>query len=165
MFTGIVTDIGDVLAIEPRAEGLSRIKIDCRYDPEEIDVGASIACSGVCLTAVGAACTGTAVDAAAETLRVTTVETWFVGNQIQSVIRQQRLGNVQRLGQPRSGVADLLATALPQAVDAQSPDCGRQPSLHRANFARVRSVPLEIRFLNDIVDIVHGAQQPISKAA
>src|SRR5437763_769531 len=53
MFTGIVTDIGEVVAVEPRAEGLARLKIACSYDPDGIDIGASIACGGVCLTVVG----------------------------------------------------------------------------------------------------------------
>ena len=53
MFTGIVTDIGELVAVEPRAEGLARLKIACSYDPETIAIGASIACSGVCLTVVG----------------------------------------------------------------------------------------------------------------
>ena len=83
MFTGIVTDIGEVVASEPRAEGLARLKIACRYDPDTIDIGASIACSGVCLTVIGRGRDGNsawfAVDAAAETLRVTTVGAWQPG--------------------------------------------------------------------------------------
>ena len=47
MFTGIVNDIGEVVAVEPRAEGLAQLKIACGYDPETIAIGASIACSGV----------------------------------------------------------------------------------------------------------------------
>ena len=83
MFTGIVTDIGEMVAVEPRAEGLARLKIACSYDPETIAIGASIACSGVCLTVVGRGRDGNrawfAVDAAAETLRVTTVGAWQRG--------------------------------------------------------------------------------------
>jgi riboflavin synthase len=86
MFTGIVTDIGEVTAVEPRAEGLARLKIACGYDPDTIDIGASIACSGVCLTVVGRGRDGNrgwfALDAAAETLRVTTVGTWRPGTRI-----------------------------------------------------------------------------------
>jgi riboflavin synthase len=52
MFTGIVTDRRGGCS-EPRAEGLTRLKIACGYDPDGIEVGASIACSGVCLTVVG----------------------------------------------------------------------------------------------------------------
>ena len=47
MFTGIVTDIGEVIAVEPRAQGLARLTIGCCYDPDSIGVVASIACSGL----------------------------------------------------------------------------------------------------------------------
>ena len=51
MFTGIVTDVGEVLAVTPRAAGM-RFRIATGYDPETIAIGASIACSGPCLTVV-----------------------------------------------------------------------------------------------------------------
>jgi riboflavin synthase len=86
MFTGIVTDIGEVLAVERRGDELRRLKIACQYDVATIAMGASIACSGVCLTVVA---TGAekgrqwfAVDAAAETLRVTTVADWRQGSKV-----------------------------------------------------------------------------------
>jgi riboflavin synthase len=53
MFTGIVTDIGEVIVVGPRAEGLHRLKIACSYERTSIVTGASIACAGVCLTVVG----------------------------------------------------------------------------------------------------------------
>ena len=53
MFTGIVNDLGEVAEVEVKAEGLRRLTILCGYDPDLIDIGASIACSGVCLTVVG----------------------------------------------------------------------------------------------------------------
>jgi len=86
MFTGIVTDRGEVLAVRPRGEGLHLLKIACSYDRASIAEGASIACSGVCLTVVG---TGEedgsawfAADAAAETLNVTTVGRWQRGTKV-----------------------------------------------------------------------------------
>lgn len=86
MFTGIVTDIGEVLAVRPRGEGLHRLKIACHYDRASIAEGASIACSGVCLTVVGTGeedgRTWFAADAAAETLAVTTVGGWRHGTQV-----------------------------------------------------------------------------------
>ena len=86
MFTGIVTDIGEVIAVRPRAEGLHRLKIACSYERASIAEGASIACSGVCLTVVGIGeedgRTWFAVDAAAETLAVTTVGLWRHGTRI-----------------------------------------------------------------------------------
>lgn len=79
MFTGIVTDVGEVVAVMPRGD-LRRLRIACSYDSETIALGASIACSGVCLTVVAvaseAARTIFEVDAAAETLNVTTVGAW-----------------------------------------------------------------------------------------
>ena len=71
MFTGIVTDIGEVLSVKPRADDLHRLKI---------------ACAGVCLTVVGTGeedgRTWFAADAAAETLRLTTVGAWRHGTRI-----------------------------------------------------------------------------------
>jgi riboflavin synthase len=86
MFTGIVTDVGEVVAVEPQAEGLRRLKIACRYPRTSIAIGASIAHSGVCLTVVetgeDSARTWYAVDAAAETLRVTTAGAWKEGTRL-----------------------------------------------------------------------------------
>jgi len=86
MFTGIVTDLGEVRSVQPRARNLQRITISCRYPRAEIIQGASIACSGVCLTVVDAGEDGGrswfAVDAADETLRVTTVGRWRQGSKV-----------------------------------------------------------------------------------
>ncbi len=83
MFTGIVTDIGEVLSVEPRADDLHRLTIACGYARAGIADGASIACSGVCLTVVGAGEEGGrtwfAADAGAETLRLTTARAWRQG--------------------------------------------------------------------------------------
>lgn len=86
MFTGITTDVGEIQDVRDQAEGLRRLKIACGYDRASIALGASIACSGVCLTVVDTGLHGNrtwfAVDAAAETLRLTTVGTWTVGTRI-----------------------------------------------------------------------------------
>ncbi|MEM1201572.1 MAG: riboflavin synthase, partial [Pseudomonadota bacterium] len=50
MFTGLITDIGEILEI--RQQGDTWLKIACSYDPETIAEGASICCSGACLTAL-----------------------------------------------------------------------------------------------------------------
>ena len=52
MFTGIVSDLGDIIEVQDKAESLRRITIGCSYDPDSIEIGASIACSGTCLTVV-----------------------------------------------------------------------------------------------------------------
>jgi riboflavin synthase len=114
MFTGIVNDIGEVVAVEPRAEGLARLKIACGYDPETIAIGASIACSGVCLTVVGRGKDGNrvwfAVDAAAETLRVTTVGAWQRGTRV-NLERALKVGD-ELGGHIVAGHADGLATVV-----------------------------------------------------
>jgi riboflavin synthase len=112
MFTGIVSDIGEVVAVERRAEGLARLTIACGYDPGTIAVGASIACGGVCLTVVARGKDGSrgwfAVDAAAETLRLTTVGRWQRGSRI-NLERALRLGD-ELGGHLVAGHADGLAT-------------------------------------------------------
>ena len=86
MFTGITTDVGEVIAVEPRAEGLRRLKVACAYPRESIAIGASISHSGVCLTVVETAPAGNrtaiSVDAAAETLRMTTAGAWKQGTRL-----------------------------------------------------------------------------------
>ena len=85
MFTGIITDIGEVIAVEKRGD--TRLTVATSYDPDTIALGASIACSGCCLTAVetGRLQDGRgffAVDASAETLARTTLGAWRVGTRI-----------------------------------------------------------------------------------
>ena len=86
MFTGIVTDVGEVRSVKPRADNLHRIIITCVYPRVELIEGASIACSGVCMTVVGVGEDGGrtwfAVDAAAETLALTTVGRWRHGRRV-----------------------------------------------------------------------------------
>jgi riboflavin synthase len=87
MFTGIVTDVGEIVALRPVAQGqLHRLRVTCRYDQATIADGASIACSGVCLTVVGSGVanglTWFEVDAAAETLAMTTARRWSAGTKL-----------------------------------------------------------------------------------
>jgi riboflavin synthase len=114
MFTGIVTDIGEVQAVRARAEGLHRIKIACAYARATIVDGASIACNGVCMTVVGAGeedrRTWFAVDAAAETLAVTTVGTWKTGTRI-NLERALKIGDElggHIVAAHADGVADVI---------------------------------------------------------
>jgi len=85
MFTGIITDIGEIVAVQPQGD-LRRLRIACSYDHDGVAIGASIACSGTCLTVVATARHGHRtvfdVDAAAETLARTTVACWAVGARI-----------------------------------------------------------------------------------
>jgi len=114
MFTGIVTDIGDVVAVRARGEGLHRLKIACSYERASIVEGASIACSGVCLTVVAIGeedgRTWFSVDAAAETLRLTTVGGWRHGTRI-NLERALKVGD-ELGGHIVAGHVDGLATLL-----------------------------------------------------
>jgi riboflavin synthase len=114
MFTGIVTDIGEVVAVEDRAEGLRRLTIACSYDLDTIALGASVACSGACLTVVGTERRNRRncflVDAAAETLAVTTVGRWTTGTRI-NLERALKVGD-ELGGHIVSGHVDGLATLV-----------------------------------------------------
>ena len=84
MFTGIVTAIGTIQSVEQR--GALRVTISCPFDPATIAIGASISCSGVCLTVVdrgGQAGDGWfAVDVSAETVARTARDMWHEGRRV-----------------------------------------------------------------------------------
>jgi riboflavin synthase len=80
MFTGIVDDIGRVAAVE--RPGDTRFCIETAYDTATIVAGASIACSGACLTVVDTGPGWFAVEASAETLSRTTLGGWRVGTPV-----------------------------------------------------------------------------------
>lgn len=113
MFTGLVSDVGEVVAAEDRG-AVRRLRIACSYPVEGIALGASIACSGPCLTAVA---TGTVsgrtwfdVEAGAETLERTTLGQWRPGRRI-NLERSLKLGD-ELGGHLVSGHVDGIATVL-----------------------------------------------------
>ena len=111
MFSGIVTGLGEIVEVDEKSDGLRRLVIGCNYDPDSIAVGASIACSGICLTVVERSVRGDrsffAVDAAAETLRVTSAGNWRRGTRI-NLERSLRLGD-ELGGHMVSGHVDGIA--------------------------------------------------------
>src|SRR5277367_6659612 len=96
MFTGIISDLGEVIEVHEKAEELRRIAVACAYNPDSIEIGASIACSGICLTVVDRGPAGNraffAVDAAAETLKMTIAGHWRRGTKL-NLERSLRLGD------------------------------------------------------------------------
>ena len=114
MFTGIVSDVGEVRSVKPRADDLHRITIFCRYPRADLVEGASIACSGVCMTIVDAGeedgRAWFAVDAAAETLALTTVGRWRHGRRV-NLERPLKLGD-ELGGHLVAGHVDGIATIL-----------------------------------------------------
>ena len=78
MFTGIITDIGSVRSV--RKSGDLRIEIETSYDISTIDLGASIACNGVCLTVVEKTEKCFSVDVSAESVSLTNASIWSAGS-------------------------------------------------------------------------------------
>lgn len=114
MFTGIIADIGEVLSVEQHDRSLHRLRIACGYARASIALGASIACSGVCLTVTGTGEEGGrtwfSVDAAAETLALTTVGRWKAGTRI-NLERSLKVGD-ELGGHLVAGHVDGLASLL-----------------------------------------------------
>ena len=90
MFTGIVTDVGTVRSAEQRGD--VRLVIGTGYDMETVELGASIACSGACLTVVDKGEDWFAVDISAETLSKTAADRWHEGARL-NLERSLRLGD------------------------------------------------------------------------
>jgi riboflavin synthase len=90
MFTGIVTDVGEVIGAEQGGD--LRLKIRTGYDMSTVELGASIACSGVCLTLVDKGGDWFAVDVSAETISRTAAAMWREGARL-NLERPLRLGD------------------------------------------------------------------------
>jgi len=116
MFTGIVTDLGRVRAIEKRGD--TRFEIETVYDTAEIDLGASIACSGPCLTVVEKGPGWFAVEASAETLSRTTAGDWSEGSRV-NLERAMRVGD-ELGGHIVSGHVDGVARVLETTPEGDS---------------------------------------------
>ena len=114
MFTGIVSALGRVDAIEPIGAGRDmRLRIGTATDfltSPPVAMGASIACSGCCLTAVAFGADWFAVDASAETLAHTRLGAWTVGSRI-NLERSLRMGD-ELGGHLVSGHVDGVATVV-----------------------------------------------------
>ena len=108
MFTGIVTDVGTVRSAEQRGD--LRVAIACSYDLATVDLGASIACSGVCLTVVDKGDDWFAVDVSTETLSRTAQDLWRQGARL-NLERSLRVGD-ELGGHIVSGHVDGIAEVL-----------------------------------------------------
>jgi riboflavin synthase len=113
MFTGIISDVGQVIDIAPTNE-LKRLRIASAYDANSIAIGASISNSGACLTVVGAepreGGSAIAFDVGAETLAVTTLGGWRAGEPV-NLERALRVGD-ELGGHMVSGHVDGMAEIL-----------------------------------------------------
>lgn len=116
MFTGIVTDLGTVMDAVQGGAAAARFRIRTSYEMDGVAIGASISCSGCCLTVVEKGPDWFAVDASRETLDLTTLGTWTAGMRV-NLERALRAGD-ELGGHIVSGHVDGLA----QVVDIRDED-------------------------------------------
>lgn len=146
MFTGIVTDIGTVDGITPLPEG-RRFRIATSYDPTGIEIGASIACAGVCLTVVALPQTGSndlwfEVEAWEEALRLTTAGSWEQGRRI-NLERALKVGD-ELGGHIVSGHVDGMAKIIAREEEGDAVRFRIEAPAHLAKFiAQKGSVALD----------------------
>jgi riboflavin synthase len=120
MFTGIITDIGTIARIERRGD--LRIVIDSGYDMGSVDLGASIACSGVCLTVVDKAPAGApgwfAVDVSGESVSRTAPAMWAEGHRL-NLERALKVGD-ELGGHIVTGHVDGIGTVVEVRAEGDS---------------------------------------------
>jgi riboflavin synthase len=125
MFTGLVSDVGVIVAAEGDPVALRRYVIECGFPAAEIALGASIACAGICLTAVAITEQGGrtwfTVEAAAETLGCTLAGAWAVGTRL-NLERSLKVGD-ELGGHLVTGHVDGIAriTGFDPVTDASGP--------------------------------------------
>ncbi|HEV2595102.1 MAG TPA: riboflavin synthase [Sphingomicrobium sp.] len=116
MFTGIVSDIGSVRKADQRGD--LRLEIGTSYDMDGVDLGASISCSGVCLTVVDKGDDWFAVDVSGETVSKTAAEHWRLGAKL-NLERALRLGD-ELGGHIVTGHVDAVADVLGACPEGDS---------------------------------------------
>ena len=116
MFTGIITDMGEIRSLDQRGD--LRARIGTAYDMASVDMGASIACDGVCLTVVGKGDDWFDVDVSAETLSKTNLEDWKAGQKV-NLERALRVGD-ELGGHIVSGHVDGLAEVVAVSDEGDS---------------------------------------------
>jgi riboflavin synthase len=116
MFTGIITDVGQIVAAEQKGD--LRLRIACGYDMATIDLGASIACSGVCLTVVDRGPDWFEVDLSTETVSRTAPTMWEQGRRL-NLERSLRLGD-ELGGHIVTGHVDGLGLVSGRRVEGDS---------------------------------------------
>ena len=160
MFTGIVSDIGTIVTSDQRGD--LHLRIACGYDVSTIALGASIACSGVCLTVVdkGTEESGRGwftVEASAETVRRTVPGMWAAGRRL-NLERALKLGD-ELGGHIVTGHVDGIATVLGVCAEGESHRLGFSVSTDLAPFVAPKgSVTLDGVSLtvNEVRDLAEG---------
>ncbi|GEO82473.1 riboflavin synthase [Pararhodospirillum oryzae] len=155
MFTGIITDLGRVRAVDTQGE--TRFEFTTRYDTGTIPLGASIACNGCCLTVIETGPDWFAVQASAETLSKTTLGGWTVGTPV-NFERALAVGD-ELGGHIVSGHVDGVAEVVDTTPDGESMRFSfRAPADLKRFVAPKGSVALDGVSLtvNEVADDVFG---------
>jgi riboflavin synthase len=154
MFTGIVTDVGTVRSAEQRGD--LRLAIATGYDVATIDLGASIACSGVCLTVVDKGGDWFAVDVSAETASKTAPDHWREGAKL-NLERALRLGD-ELGGHIVTGHVDAVAEVVGICPEGDSTRVGLRvarelaPMIATKGSVTLDGVSLTVNELRDAED-------------
>lgn len=161
MFTGIITDIGEVTEITK--SGDTRIVIKTDYDTSTIDFGASIACSGVCLTVVAKGDDWFSVDVSAETLSCTNLGNWTISSNV-NLERALKVGE-ELGGHIVTGHVDAIGKVVSIEADGDSKKfIFTLPDALKAFIAAKGSVTINGASLtvNSVVDGENGTEFSIN---
>ncbi|MFK3889451.1 riboflavin synthase [Sphingomonas sp. NPDC079357] len=159
MFTGIVTDIGTIDSVEERGD--RRVTIATAYDTAAIDLGASIACSGVCLTVVDTRPGVFVVDVSGETVARTARDQWQAGRRL-NLERAMKLGD-ELGGHIVTGHVDGVAEVIVVCADGDSKrigfrvDAALAPFLAPKGSVTIDGVSLTVNEVRDEADGTHFA--------
>jgi riboflavin synthase len=157
MFTGIVTDVGQVVSVEQRGD--LRMRVRTRYDLETVAMGASIACSGVCLTVVDKGEDWFAVDVSAETVSRTAAGMWREGARL-NLERALRVGD-ELGGHIVTGHVDGVGKATGVSAEGDSKritirvDRSLAPAIAPKGSVAIDGVSLTVNEVRDGVDGTH----------
>ncbi len=159
MFTGIVSDIGIIDRVEQRGD--ARVVVTTAYDTATIDLGASIACSGVCLTVIDKGVGWFAVDVSGETVSCTAQGQWTEGKRL-NLERAMKLGE-ELGGHIVTGHIDGIAEVLGVCTEGDSKRVGFRvtpdlaPFLAPKGSITIDGVSLTVNDVSDKDDSTHFA--------
>ena len=160
MFTGIVSDIGTIERVQ--SEGDTRVRIATSYDPDTIDLGASIACSGVCLTVIDKGTADTHwfdVQVSGETIARTARDQWIEGRRL-NLERAMKLGD-ELGGHIVTGHVDGIAEVIGICPEGDSHRIGfavpaaLAPFIAPKGSITIDGVSLTVNTVEDHGDVTH----------
>lgn len=160
MFTGIVSDIGTIERVQ--SEGDTRVRIATSYDPDTIDLGASIACSGVCLTVIDKGTADTHwfdVQVSGETIARTARDQWIEGRRL-NLERAMKLGD-ELGGHIVTGHVDGIAEVIGICPEGESHRIGfavpaaLAPFIAPKGSITIDGVSLTVNTVEDNGDVTH----------